>query len=352
MYLTAHRLQTLFVSLLATFVLSFLTVISSPVQAQENNSSSGQKQSGENITFQRKVPSEGTKRTIKQTSKAKRMMKLDRRENPREGKKKDEGVFQSTRVTKETTISKQVVKILKANDERVQKIEVSFRKAYQEKSHPLPAKPEGIKDKELKKLKKEATPDKKRRQMPVSGKTYHVAYKEGNIKVTTPEGESVSDTEKAFVRTYFPVPGSLVTEENFLSQYLAGKTVSVGEKLTPPDWVKNQWAKELGGNVKVKKLEFTVKEKTTVDGFDCAVLEWKANNLQRQPAGREMHASLEGEVTVGINNTWLFDEYLKGPLKYSGFVRTRDKKSDDFTDIEFGGEGHMHNTRTVDWQVK
>lgn len=303
------------------------------------------------FTFKRKIPPEGTKRIIKQTSKRSRIMKVNRRESHKTEEKKKPSI-QSTRATEEKTVSKQVVTILKTNDERVHQIKVTFQEGYEVQSYPLPSKPEGIKDEELQELKQEATPEKKRKELPVTGKTYYVTQKEGRLNVTAPERNSVSKTEKAFVRTYFPVPGSLVTEENFLSQYLAGKTVSVGEKLTPPEWVRNQWAEELGGNVVVEKLMFRVQKRTQINGFDCAVFHWKAHNIQRQPEGRKMHAKLKGTVTVGIHNTWLFDEHLKGPLKYTGFIRIQDKNANNFSDFKYSGKGTMHNTRTVNWKLK
>ncbi|TWT73751.1 hypothetical protein Pla123a_36440 [Posidoniimonas polymericola] len=146
---------------------------------------------------------------------------------------------------------------------------------------------------------------------PIAGKSYYCRRIGDAIQVLTRDGAEPPVEEKKLVAENMEPLG----KPNPLADYLAGKTVSVGDKLALPVDVAQRLL-GLGGTLgEVTKFELTLTTLAEQDGQPCAV--FQADIEAQRTDGSQMRLLIGGPMTIEAATCRAVSSELSGPIGMS-----------------------------------
>jgi hypothetical protein len=149
---------------------------------------------------------------------------------------------------------------------------------------------------------------------PVQGKTYicrRDSGENGKLVVTDESGNRPSSDEYEIVSQQMQMVG----RPNPLAQFLAGRTITVGEKVELPNSVASQ-VFNLGDKFgKVSRFTLTLKNVQTEGGMTCAVFQADVEAVAN--AATQMRLEVEGPLVVDVATCRAQKISLSGPIAMS-----------------------------------
>ncbi|MCA9238771.1 MAG: hypothetical protein KDA37_01160 [Planctomycetales bacterium] len=146
---------------------------------------------------------------------------------------------------------------------------------------------------------------------PIDGHTYNCLRKGEQLKVSTEQGAMPTKAEFDLVAENMETLG----RENALATFLAGKRVSVGQRLTvPPDVARRLLGmkSQLG---EVRRFELTLQKLELVDARPCAV--FQADLEAQRTDGSQMRLLIGGPMTIEVDTCRAIASTLSGPIGMS-----------------------------------
>lgn len=148
-------------------------------------------------------------------------------------------------------------------------------------------------------------------QDPIAGKSYYCRRIGEGIQVLTREGAEPPAEEKKLVAENMETLG----KPNPLAEYLAGKTVAVGDKLTLPADIAQRLLGLGGALGEVTKFELTLAKLAEQDGQPCAV--FQADIEAQQTDTSQMRLLIGGPMTIEAATCRAVSSDLSGPIGMS-----------------------------------
>ncbi|MCB9831748.1 MAG: hypothetical protein H6807_04665 [Planctomycetes bacterium] len=159
-----------------------------------------------------------------------------------------------------------------------------------------------------------------------SGNTYLFTVVDGALKITSMEGEEVSGDLVTILTAMEWTDGRLGCWAPLFSEFTDKREMTIGETINVPrekalSFIPQQNRDQLGDAADVV-MTLTLKETTTTLGAKVAVFDAKMK-ITASPAAEEgldmtLNVEMEGSMSVGLDNMWVYSSKMKGPLKMSG----------------------------------
>jgi hypothetical protein len=185
------------------------------------------------------------------------------------------------------------IKILDVDNDKIKKVEVFFEKME-----------ETNKDGDVESTKVD----------PISGKTYLIEDKDGNLEITYPDGKIPADEEIKYI----------TDNEKELDQenYLDNLTINIGDRVPALESViKNQFLNILNTDKNDNNISVYFKELRDYDNVKCGVFDIKIDTKAPIPdTSLEMNISLAGEILITVDSSNPIFLKLEGPISMDGTV--------------------------------
>ncbi|MBE7467468.1 MAG: hypothetical protein HS116_28675 [Planctomycetes bacterium] len=154
----------------------------------------------------------------------------------------------------------------------------------------------------------------------VEGQTYLVEHRDGALQTRRTDGRALHLFEKQKLEEDF----GAFHEADPLAAYLDGRGVKLNEKLAPD----GKLARKLlnlkpADPEQIETFELTLTGTRKAAGFDCAVFKARLvmSKLDESAGNKQkMTTAFDGELLIGIANTWLVEAALAGPVRVAGHV--------------------------------
>ncbi|TWT36680.1 hypothetical protein KOR34_16200 [Posidoniimonas corsicana] len=146
---------------------------------------------------------------------------------------------------------------------------------------------------------------------PIAGKSYYCRRVGDTIRVQTADGKTPPPEESRLVAENMETLG----KPNPLAEYLAGKTVAIGDKLTLPAEVAQRLLGLGGALGEVTKFEMTLTKVATVEDASCAV--FLADIEAQRTDSSQMRMMVAGPMTIQAETCRAVSSELSGPIGMS-----------------------------------
>jgi hypothetical protein len=146
-------------------------------------------------------------------------------------------------------------------------------------------------------------------QDPIAGKAYLCRRDGERLTVTDEAGHLPTLAEFKIVADSMESLG----KPNPLAEFLAGRTIGVGETFTLPDEVAQQFALRMGDGIdNDERFDLTLARIEDVDGRQCA--EFQTLLEASETGSRQMKMQLEGTMTIELDSCRMVKADLSGPI--------------------------------------
>jgi hypothetical protein len=171
--------------------------------------------------------------------------------------------------------------------------------------------------------------DPQRKPQPVEGKVYRVA-RDGEALVITAEDGSVPPLDEYEI---IALNMESLGRPNPLADFLAGKTLAIGQQISLPAEVAEKLM-GLGGELgEVTRFDLTLKSVATVGERKCAVFQSNIEAVSNDSS--QMRLAVEGPLAIEIDTCRTVDATFAGPI---GMSETRGSLSATY---QLTGTGRM-----------
>ncbi|QDU91393.1 hypothetical protein Pla175_48150 [Pirellulimonas nuda] len=143
---------------------------------------------------------------------------------------------------------------------------------------------------------------------PIENKRYHCQRVDDGLRVTTPDGQLPRMEEYTIVAANMEALG----QPNPLAEYLAGKTVAVGQRVELPPEIAERMlgiGKQLGA---AQRFDLTLRRIETIAGRACAVCDAEIEAASHERG--QMRLLVAGPLTLEIEGCRAVSADLTGPI--------------------------------------
>jgi hypothetical protein len=157
--------------------------------------------------------------------------------------------------------------------------------------------------------------DPKTTLQPVSGKTYVIEWKAGQLHITDEQGISPGEEELEILKKEYRRLG----RPDPMSKFLDKKTFRTGEAISVPDEVTEDLFGEESGD---KKLSIVLKGTVLHGGVRCAILD-VAMKMSQKDEATVVTTDLHGQMLLDIGTLRILSAEMQGPITVTGTAQDK-----------------------------